>query len=158
MAIDKPKLDNARKLRGIYFLDLDDGEFKETIQKARKNMKVPTEAAVPSKMETRTRLKKSRGKSTTKPKEPTKSKRQSMHASWRHMNIAGKEFYSIGHHNLVRNFVHMPQAMKILDAHSGRASCSGQRMGEARMVASVTIQSVTIRVKSNSKDFGWFWN
>ena len=27
----KPKLDNARKLRGIYFIDPDDGELKETI-------------------------------------------------------------------------------------------------------------------------------
>ena len=32
-AIEKPKLDNARKLRGICFIDLDDGEFKETIEK-----------------------------------------------------------------------------------------------------------------------------
>ena len=29
-AVDKPKLDNARKLRGIYIIDLDGGEFKET--------------------------------------------------------------------------------------------------------------------------------
>ena len=27
-AVEKPKLDNAQKLRGIYFIDLDDGEFK----------------------------------------------------------------------------------------------------------------------------------
>ena len=31
-AVDKPKLDNGQKLRGIYFDDLDDGEFKETIK------------------------------------------------------------------------------------------------------------------------------
>ena len=28
----KPKLDNARRLRGIYFVDPEDKEFKETIQ------------------------------------------------------------------------------------------------------------------------------
>ena len=28
-AIEKPKLNNARKLRGIYFIDPDDGEFKD---------------------------------------------------------------------------------------------------------------------------------
>ena len=28
-AVEKPKLDNARKLRGIYFIDPDDGEFKD---------------------------------------------------------------------------------------------------------------------------------
>ena len=30
-AIEKPKLDNARRLRGIYSIDLEDKEFKETI-------------------------------------------------------------------------------------------------------------------------------
>ena len=30
-AIEKPKLDNARKLRGTYFVDPTDAEFKETI-------------------------------------------------------------------------------------------------------------------------------
>ena len=35
--IEKPKLDNARRLRGIYFIDPDDKEFKETIRKGRKN-------------------------------------------------------------------------------------------------------------------------
>ena len=29
---EKPKLENARKLRGIYFIDLEDKEFKETIK------------------------------------------------------------------------------------------------------------------------------
>ena len=29
-AIEKPKLDNARRLRRIYFIDPDDEEFKDT--------------------------------------------------------------------------------------------------------------------------------
>ena len=29
---EKPKLDNARRLRGIYFIDPEDKEFKETIR------------------------------------------------------------------------------------------------------------------------------
>ena len=29
-ALEKPKLDNARKLRGIYFIDPEGGEYKET--------------------------------------------------------------------------------------------------------------------------------
>ena len=32
-AIEKPKLDNARKLRGMYFIDPKDEEFKKTILK-----------------------------------------------------------------------------------------------------------------------------
>ena len=30
---EKPKLDNARKLRGIYFIDPDDQDYQETFQK-----------------------------------------------------------------------------------------------------------------------------
>ena len=37
-AIEKPKLDYARKLRGINFIDPDDGEFKETMQNAGKKL------------------------------------------------------------------------------------------------------------------------
>ena len=33
-AIQKPKLDNARRLRGIYFIDPADEEFKETMKKS----------------------------------------------------------------------------------------------------------------------------
>ena len=32
-AIEKPKLDNARRLRGIYFIESDDIEFKEIFKK-----------------------------------------------------------------------------------------------------------------------------
>ena len=35
-AFEKPKLDNARRLRGIYFTDPEDKEFKESIRNARK--------------------------------------------------------------------------------------------------------------------------
>ena len=46
-AIGKPKLDNARKLRGIYFVDRDDMEFKDTMKNARKKMDAPQEFALP---------------------------------------------------------------------------------------------------------------
>ena len=32
-AIEKPKLDNARRSRGFYFIDPEDEEFKDIIQK-----------------------------------------------------------------------------------------------------------------------------
>ena len=38
-AIEKPKLDNARKLKGIYFIDPKDEEFMETIKNERKRWK-----------------------------------------------------------------------------------------------------------------------
>ena len=33
-AIEKPSLDNAGKLRGIYFIDPDGGEFKDIMKNA----------------------------------------------------------------------------------------------------------------------------
>ena len=38
---EKPKLDNARRLRRIYFIDPEDKEFKETIKNARKKLETP---------------------------------------------------------------------------------------------------------------------
>ena len=48
-SIDKPKLDNARRLRGIYFIDPEDKEFKETIRNARKKLETPMAPAMPCK-------------------------------------------------------------------------------------------------------------
>ena len=55
-AVEKPKLDNARKLKGIHFIDPEDEECKETIENARKNLKTLLEAAMSCKMETRQRV------------------------------------------------------------------------------------------------------
>ena len=48
-AIEKPKLDNARSLRGIYFIDPKDEEFKDTMRNARRKLKIPMRAAMPCK-------------------------------------------------------------------------------------------------------------
>ena len=45
-AHDKFHLDHARKLRGIYFIDPEDKEFKETIKNARKKLETSTALAV----------------------------------------------------------------------------------------------------------------
>ena len=49
-AIEKPKLDNARQLRGIYFSEKDDEEFKLIIKAARRKLEVPMPAAMPCKI------------------------------------------------------------------------------------------------------------
>ena len=49
-AIEKPKLDNARRLRGVYFIDPEDEEFKETIENARKKLETPMAPAMPCKI------------------------------------------------------------------------------------------------------------
>ena len=49
-AIEKPKLDNVRQLRGIFFIDPNDEEFKLTIKAARRKLEVPMPAAMPCKI------------------------------------------------------------------------------------------------------------
>ena len=49
-AIEKPKLDNVRKLRGIYFIDPNDKGFKEIMKKRKETWEIPMEAAMPCKM------------------------------------------------------------------------------------------------------------
>ena len=44
---EQPKLDNARRLRGIYFIDPKDKEFRETIKNARKKLETPVAPAMP---------------------------------------------------------------------------------------------------------------
>ena len=47
---EKLHLDNARKLRGIYFIDPEDKEFEETIKNARKKLETSVAPALPCKM------------------------------------------------------------------------------------------------------------
>ena len=47
---EKLHLDNARKLRGIYFIDPEDKEFKETIKNARKKLETPMAPAMACKI------------------------------------------------------------------------------------------------------------
>ena len=49
-AIEKPKLDNARQLRGIFFIEPNDEEFKVTIKAARRKLEVSMPAAMPCKI------------------------------------------------------------------------------------------------------------
>ena len=49
-AIEKPKLDNARQLREIFFIEPNDEEFKLTMKAARRNLEVPMPAATPCKI------------------------------------------------------------------------------------------------------------
>ena len=50
MSHEKLHLENARKLRGIHFIDPDDKEFKETIKNARKKLETSMAPAMPCKI------------------------------------------------------------------------------------------------------------
>ena len=60
---EKPQLDNARKLRGIYFIDHEDKELKETIKNARKKLETPMAPAMPCKISKNSQNGVTRGKS-----------------------------------------------------------------------------------------------
>ena len=47
---EKIHLDNARKLRGINFIDTEEKEFKETIKNARKKLETSVALAMPCKI------------------------------------------------------------------------------------------------------------
>ena len=49
-AVEKPKLDSARQLRGIFFIEPNDEEFKLTMKAARRKLEVPMPAAMPCKI------------------------------------------------------------------------------------------------------------
>ena len=44
--IEKPKLDNARQLRGIFFIEPDDEEFKHTMKNVRRKLEIPMSAVM----------------------------------------------------------------------------------------------------------------
>ena len=118
---EKLHLDNARKLRGIYFIDPEDQEFKETIKNARKKLETPMAPAVPCKISKNNQNCGSGASNKIKSKfacilEASESTRLRMGESLpthHEDHIAGKGDNSLQHYNLVHKFIPMPQAMKI---------------------------------------------
>ena len=45
-AVEKPKLENAWRLRGIFFIDPDDEEFKRTMKNVRRKLEIPMPIAM----------------------------------------------------------------------------------------------------------------
>ena len=115
---EKIHLDNARKLRGIYFIDPEDKEYKETIKNARKKLETSVAPAMPCKIMKNCG---SGGSDKNKTKlacilEANESTRMRMGNSEppnHEDHIAGKGENSLQHYNLVHKFIPMPQAMKI---------------------------------------------
>ena len=115
---EKLHLESARKLRGIYFIDPEDTEFKETIKNARKKLETSVAPAMPCKIMKNCG---SGGSDKNKTKlacilEANESTRMRMGSSIpqnHEHHIAGKGENSLQHYNLVHKFISMPQAMKI---------------------------------------------
>ena len=119
---EKPKLDNARRLRGIYFIDLEDKEFKETIKNARKKLETPMAPAMPCKTSKNSKHGATRGKSNDfkskfacilEASESTRLRMEESLPNHHEDHIAGKGDNSLQHYDLVHKCIPMPQAMKI---------------------------------------------
>ena len=116
---EKLHLENARKLRGIYFIDPEDTEFEETIKNARKKLETSVAPAVPCEIAKKKSGSGASNKIQTKLAcilEADESTRMRMGNSIPHNHedhIAGKGENSLQHYNLVHKFIPMPQAMKI---------------------------------------------
>ena len=116
---EKLHLESARKLRGIYFIDPEDKEFKETIKNARKKLETPIPPAVPCKI-----MKKNCGSGASnkikqilacilEASESTRLRMGESLPNHHEDHIAGKGNNSLQHNNLVHEFIPMLQAMKI---------------------------------------------
>ena len=121
---EKFHLENARKLRRIYFIDPEDKEFKETIKNARKKLETSIAPAVPCKIMKNCG---SGGSNKVKTKlacilEASESTRLRVGESlpnYHEDHIAGKGDNSSQHYNLVHKFIPMPPAVKI---HAAKAA------------------------------------
>ena len=115
----KLHIENARKLRGMYFIDPEDKEFKETIKNARKKLETPMALAMPCKI-----MKKNCGSGAPnkiktrlacilEADESTRLRMGESLPNHHEDHIAGKGNNSLQHYNLVHKFIPMPQAIKI---------------------------------------------
>ena len=110
---EKIHLDNARKLREIYFIDPKDKEFKETIKN-----KTSVAPAMPCKIMKNCGSGGSDKKKTNfacilEANESTRMRMVNSEPSKHEDHIAGKGENSLQHYNLVHKFFPLPQAMKI---------------------------------------------
>ena len=119
---EKPQLDNARKLRGIYFIDPEDKEFKETIQIARKKLETPVAPAMPCNTSKnnqnwvtgdKSNKIKSKLACILEASESTRLRMGESLPNHHEDHIEGKGDNSLQHYNLAHKFIPMPQATNI---------------------------------------------
>ena len=124
-AIEKPQLNNARHLRGIFFIEPNDEEFKHTMKAVRRKLEVPMSAAMPCKTpvnchgEACSSIEKRKTKyacCVVDADESTRARLEGAGHKPHEDHITAKGMISIPHYSLVHQFIPMPQAMKMPDA------------------------------------------
>ena len=133
----KPKLDNARRLRGIFFIDLEEQNCKETLkqmqgenwkdlrhpsckEKKRKKLQMASRKCLHKRRLHPRRLQNNHGR-IVESHESTKQRVESFQPENHEDHKAGKGFTSMTHCNLAHKFIPMHQS----DEKSGCKSCSG---------------------------------
>ena len=122
--IEKPKLDNARKLRGIFFIEPGDEEFKRTMKNARRKLAIPMPAATLCWLQLHQRPEtcgtvgqhKTKYACIAEANESLRIRMEGSQSKNHEEHIAGKGMNSLSHYNLVYKFIPMPEAMKVPDA------------------------------------------
>ena len=117
-ALEKPKLDNARQLRGIFFIEPEDEEFKLTKKAARGKLEMPCKIPIKSSVEPHRNIGKRRTKyaCVVDADESTRPRLEGAGHKPHQDHITAKGTHSMTHCSLVHKFIPMPQAFKIPDA------------------------------------------
>ena len=115
--IEKPTLDDARQLHGIFFIEPDDEELRHAIRNALRKLEIPMPAAMPSETPENCRDETCRsiGKHKTKyacvvdADESMRIRLECVPQRYHEDHIAAKGINSLSHYNLVHKFLPMPQ-------------------------------------------------
>ena len=137
----------ARQVRGMYFIEPNDEEFKVTIKAARRKLEVPMPATMPCKIPIKSsgEAHRSIGKCKTKyacivnADDSMRIRLEGVPHRYHEDHIAAKGIYSLSQHNLVHKFIPMPQALKIPDAKAAVAK-EWERTGDNTGMAADTCQ------------------
>ena len=120
-AIEKPKLDNARRLRGIFFIELYDKAFKSIMKNARRKLEIPMPAAMLCRLQLNQHREtcgkvgqhKTRNACIVEADETMRIRMEGSQRKDHEDHVAAKGRNSLSHYNLVHKFIPMPEAMKI---------------------------------------------
>ena len=142
---EKLHLENARKLRGIYFIDQEDKEFKETIKNTGKKLETPVALAMPCQISKSSKNCWSGASTKIKTKlacilEASESTGLRMGESLpihHEDHIVGKGDNSLQHYNLVHNFSYASSY-----ANSCSESSGGQGMGKLVKISAWNLTKV----------------
>ena len=118
----KSSIWRTRKWRGIYFIEPEDKEFKETIKNTRKKLETPMDPAMLDKTSKKNKHGETRGESNeikSKPacileaSESTRMRKEESFPKYHEDHIAGKVDSSLQHYYLVHKLIPTSRAMKI---------------------------------------------